>query len=329
MQPLVPTFQAAHFEREPLDHDSDGSTTGSDGARDSVQPVNGLPLQQAPASKSSAKGGSSSSSSSSARGSAKKKPAAKPSLSSRRKIKWNVEPYLSKMKKAIAVALSGRSTSKVAAQFGIPARTLRRYVANERVGVFPENGSGDEASTPPGSGRSSPVLAKEQSPAQPGTDFSGKSPGQDVFAKHPAGDNSIFNGAPAVLQRPGHMFGGAAGSNVQGVQTLFATKREISPEAHSPQLTPPPHGRPISNSFSNTPPQPRLFAPNSPRFVVVRGDKCHRAPHDVDSRAFFCCCVLFALPGRCPRRQLWTTRMPCCSALPRQAHEHASVRTAA
>ena len=87
----------------------------------------------------------------------KKKLAAKMQLSSRRKIKWNVEPYLTKMKKAIAVALSGRSTSKVAAQFGIPARTLRRYVANERVGIFPENGSGDDGGSPPNSGRSSPM----------------------------------------------------------------------------------------------------------------------------------------------------------------------------
>ena len=160
------------------DNDSDGSLTGSDGiavenrgssplpvasSSQGAQPglfqfaaPNGSPSTTQAGSAFSSAGHKQHSTSSSSSSSGKKKPAAKPSLTSRRKIKWNVEPYLSKMKKAIAVALSGRSTSKVAAQFGIPARTLRRYVANERVGIFPENGSGDEMS-PPTSGRSSPV----------------------------------------------------------------------------------------------------------------------------------------------------------------------------
>eukprot|EP00591_Stephanopyxis_turris_P016044 CAMPEP_0195537068 /NCGR_PEP_ID=MMETSP0794_2-20130614/47278_1 /TAXON_ID=515487 /ORGANISM="Stephanopyxis turris, Strain CCMP 815" /LENGTH=143 /DNA_ID=CAMNT_0040670689 /DNA_START=199 /DNA_END=626 /DNA_ORIENTATION=- len=50
----------------------------------------------------------------------------------KRKIKWNTEPYLSIMKHAVELAMKGSSTTKVASQFTIPARTLRRYVAAER-----------------------------------------------------------------------------------------------------------------------------------------------------------------------------------------------------
>lgn len=48
------------------------------------------------------------------------------------KVRWNVEPHLSKIRSAVALALSGKSASKVASEFGIPARTLRRYVMHER-----------------------------------------------------------------------------------------------------------------------------------------------------------------------------------------------------
>ena len=50
----------------------------------------------------------------------------------KRKIKWNIEPYLSIMKHAVELAMQGSSTTKVASKFNIPARTLRRYVATER-----------------------------------------------------------------------------------------------------------------------------------------------------------------------------------------------------
>lgn len=50
----------------------------------------------------------------------------------RKKIKWNCEPYLSTMRNAVRVCIEGQSTTKTAGEFGIPARTLRRYVANER-----------------------------------------------------------------------------------------------------------------------------------------------------------------------------------------------------
>ena len=36
------------------------------------------------------------------------------------------------MRRAVQMALGGHSTTKVAEEFGIPARTLRRYVANEK-----------------------------------------------------------------------------------------------------------------------------------------------------------------------------------------------------
>jgi len=48
------------------------------------------------------------------------------------KVRWKVEPHLSKIKKAVALAMSGQSASKVATEHGIPARTLRRYVMQER-----------------------------------------------------------------------------------------------------------------------------------------------------------------------------------------------------
>lgn len=53
-------------------------------------------------------------------------------LPKRKKIKWNCEPYLSTMRNAVRVCIEGQSTTKTAGEFGIPARTLRRYVANER-----------------------------------------------------------------------------------------------------------------------------------------------------------------------------------------------------
>ena len=36
------------------------------------------------------------------------------------------------MRKAVEAALTGKSTTKIADEFNIPARTLRRYVANEK-----------------------------------------------------------------------------------------------------------------------------------------------------------------------------------------------------
>lgn len=45
------------------------------------------------------------------------------------KINWNTEPHSTTMKQAVCMALEGCSTTKVAARFAIPARTLRRYVA--------------------------------------------------------------------------------------------------------------------------------------------------------------------------------------------------------
>ena len=36
------------------------------------------------------------------------------------------------MRNAVRVCIEGQSTTKTAGEFGIPARTLRRYVANER-----------------------------------------------------------------------------------------------------------------------------------------------------------------------------------------------------
>eukprot|EP00750_Incisomonas_marina_P017370 INCI20286.1.p1 GENE.INCI20286.1~~INCI20286.1.p1 ORF type:complete len:867 (+),score=142.61 INCI20286.1:564-3164(+) len=50
----------------------------------------------------------------------------------RKKIKWNMEPHLSIMRKAVEAALTGKSTTKIADEYSIPARTLRRYVANEK-----------------------------------------------------------------------------------------------------------------------------------------------------------------------------------------------------
>lgn len=51
---------------------------------------------------------------------------------SRAKVRWNVEPRLSIMRRAVETVLGGANTTEVAGRFGIPARTLRRYVANEK-----------------------------------------------------------------------------------------------------------------------------------------------------------------------------------------------------
>lgn len=51
---------------------------------------------------------------------------------SRAKVRWNVEPRLTIMRQAVETVLSGANTTEVAGRFGIPARTLRRYVANEK-----------------------------------------------------------------------------------------------------------------------------------------------------------------------------------------------------
>ena len=48
------------------------------------------------------------------------------------KVRWNVEPRLTIMRNAVQTVLNGANTTEVAGRFGIPARTLRRYVANAK-----------------------------------------------------------------------------------------------------------------------------------------------------------------------------------------------------
>ena len=48
------------------------------------------------------------------------------------KVRWNVEPRLTIMRNAVQTVLDGANTTDVAGRFGIPARTLRRYVANAK-----------------------------------------------------------------------------------------------------------------------------------------------------------------------------------------------------
>ena len=64
------------------------------------------------------------------------------------KVRWNVEPHLSKIRSAVALALSGKSASKVASEFGIPARTLRRYVMHEREAAGLQPGASGWMSEP-------------------------------------------------------------------------------------------------------------------------------------------------------------------------------------
>ena len=52
--------------------------------------------------------------------------------SNKAKVRWNVEPRLSIMRNAVKTVLNGANTTDVAGRFGIPARTLRRYVANAK-----------------------------------------------------------------------------------------------------------------------------------------------------------------------------------------------------
>ncbi len=52
--------------------------------------------------------------------------------SNKAKVRWNVEPRLTIMRNAVKTVLNGANTTDVAGRFGIPARTLRRYVANAK-----------------------------------------------------------------------------------------------------------------------------------------------------------------------------------------------------
>ena len=57
------------------------------------------------------------------------------------KVRWNVEPHFSRIRKAVERVIAGQSASKVADEQGIPARTLRRYVtqARHKSGPFGDN----------------------------------------------------------------------------------------------------------------------------------------------------------------------------------------------
>lgn len=68
----------------------------------------------------------------------------------KRKIKWNVEPHYTVMRKAVGLALDGQSTTRVAQEFGIPARTLRRYVATaKKANGLPETAATDRPTHAP------------------------------------------------------------------------------------------------------------------------------------------------------------------------------------
>lgn len=68
----------------------------------------------------------------------------------KRKIKWNVEPHYTVMRKAVGLALDGKSTTRVAQEFGIPARTLRRYVATaKKADGLPETAATDRPTHAP------------------------------------------------------------------------------------------------------------------------------------------------------------------------------------
>lgn len=57
----------------------------------------------------------------------------------RRCTKWHVEPLLTKMKKAIvSIRINGRTYEETSAKYGVPRRTLRRYVnmSNESDSIF-------------------------------------------------------------------------------------------------------------------------------------------------------------------------------------------------
>ena len=54
------------------------------------------------------------------------------------------------MRKAVDLALDGQSTTRVAQEFGIPARTLRRYVATaKKANGLPETAATDRPTHAP------------------------------------------------------------------------------------------------------------------------------------------------------------------------------------
>lgn len=53
---------------------------------------------------------------------------------SKKNVRWHVEPHLSTMRLAVERVIRGDdTTTKIANSYGIPARTLRRYVAQEKM----------------------------------------------------------------------------------------------------------------------------------------------------------------------------------------------------
>ena len=53
---------------------------------------------------------------------------------SKKNVRWHVEPHLSTMRLAVERVIRGDdTTTKIANSYGIPARTLRRYVAHEKM----------------------------------------------------------------------------------------------------------------------------------------------------------------------------------------------------
>ena len=66
------------------------------------------------------------------------------------------------MRKAVGLALDGQSTTRVAQEFGIPARTLRRYVATaKKANGLPETAATDRPTHAPSKKRKSASLKSE------------------------------------------------------------------------------------------------------------------------------------------------------------------------
>jgi len=54
--------------------------------------------------------------------------------SSKKNVRWHVEPHLTTMRRAVERVIRGDdTTTKIANSYGIPARTLRRYVSHEKL----------------------------------------------------------------------------------------------------------------------------------------------------------------------------------------------------
>ena len=66
------------------------------------------------------------------------------------------------MRKAVGLALDGQSTTRVAQEFGIPARTLRRYVATaKKANGLPETAATDRPTHAPSKKKKSASLKAE------------------------------------------------------------------------------------------------------------------------------------------------------------------------